>query len=420
MSTPLPLEGMRIIELADIVAGPSVGAFLGDFGADVVKVERLDGGDAARRMGGMLDDDRSAWWVMLGRNKRSTTINLKSDRGREAFLRLTDAADALVEAYRPGVLEHLGLAPDLLLERNDRLVVVRISGFGQSGPRSSQPGLGTLAEAYSGFASITGEADGPPMLPPVALADQSAALFATWALLAALYWRDARGGSGQTIDVSLYESLYHLLGPLPTLARHLGHAPVRSGSRLSFSSPRNVYRTSDSQWIAVSGSAPSRTKRLLELIGGAALVDDGRFRTALDRQANADDLDELVAGWMRRRTAAEAEAELAAKGVAACRVYTVGETLADPHYRARGTLADVPDEGLGDVTMQAPVPRMSRTPGRIRSAGTRLGRDTASVLGELGFGPGRACRRARRSMAPRPDVRPRWAGGESSAPSPRR
>ena len=213
----------------------------------------------------MLDDDRSAWWVMLGRNKRSTTINLKSDRGREAFLRLTDAADALVEAYRPGVLEHLGLAPDLLLERNDRLVVVRISGFGQSGPRSSQPGLGTLAEAYSGFASITGEADGPPMLPPVALADESAALFATWALLAALYRRYVRGGSGQTIDISLYESLYHLLGPLPTLARHLGHAPVRSGSRLSFSSPRNVYRTSDSQWIAVSGSAPSRMKRLLEL-----------------------------------------------------------------------------------------------------------------------------------------------------------
>ena len=155
MSTPLPLEGLRIVELADIVAGPSVGAFLGDFGADVVKIERIDGGDAARQMGGMLDD-RSAWWVVLGRNKRSVTLDLKSEQGRAGFMRLIDSADALVEAYRPGVLESLGLAPETLLERNGGLVIVRISGFGQTGPRRSQPGLGTLAEAYSGFASITG------------------------------------------------------------------------------------------------------------------------------------------------------------------------------------------------------------------------------------------------------------------------
>ena len=384
MSTTLPLEGVRIVELADIVAGPSVGAYLGDFGAEIVKIERLDGGDAARRMGGMLDE-RSAWWVMLGRNKRSVTLNLKSELGREALLRLLDSSDALVEAYRPGVLEHLGLAPEALLARNERLVIVRVSGFGQSGPRSALPGLGTLAEAYSGYASITGEADGPPMLPPVALGDGSAGLFATWSLLAALYWRDVRGGTGQVIDVSLFESLYSLLGPLPTLVRHLGHVPARSGSRLSFASPRNVYATSDGCWIALSGTAPSRAVRLLEAIGGPELVADARFLSAADRQANADDLDALVADWVGRRTVAEVEQEFGSKGVAMSRVYSVAETLDDPHYVARGTLAAVPDEQLGTVTMQAPVPRMSRTPGRIERAGPRLGSDTGRILRDLGF-----------------------------------
>jgi crotonobetainyl-CoA:carnitine CoA-transferase CaiB-like acyl-CoA transferase len=384
VSAPLPLDGVRIVELADIVAGPSVGAYLGDFGAEVVKVERVDGGDALRHMGAMLDD-RSAWWLMLGRNKRSITVNLKTERGRDALLRLLDTADALVEAFRPGVLEQLGLAPEELLRRNDRLVVLRISGFGQSGPRSSEPGLGTLAEAYSGFASITGQADGPPTLPPVALADESAALFATWALLMALYWRDARGGRGQVIDVSLFESLYYLLGPLPTLARHLGHQPVRSGSRLTFSSPRNVYLTGDGVWVAVSGSAPSRAVRLLEVIGGPELAGDERFATATARQQHADDLDELVAGWIRTRPAAEVVATFAEHGVAASRVFTVGETLSDPHYLERGTLADAPDDRLGAVTMQAPVPRMSATPGCIRRAGTALGAETRAVLLELGF-----------------------------------
>jgi crotonobetainyl-CoA:carnitine CoA-transferase CaiB-like acyl-CoA transferase len=384
VSAPRPLDGVRIVELADIVAGPSVGAYLGDFGAEIVKIERLEGGDAARRMGGMLDD-RSAWWTVLGRNKRSVALNLKSELGREAFLRLLDGADALVEAYRPGVLEDLGLSPDVLLARNGRLVVVRISGFGQSGPRSALPGLGTLAEAYSGLASITGEADGPPMLPPVALGDESAGLFATWSLLAALYWRDARGGTGQVIDVSLYESLYTLLGPLPTLVKHLGHAPVRSGSRLSFSSPRNVYATSDGCWIALSGTAPSRALRLLETLGGATLAADPRFATAADRQTNSDELDALVADWVGGRTVDEVEREFEQAGVAVSRVYTVAETLDDPHYLDRGTLAEVHDQTLGYVTMQAPVPRMSRTPGRIERAGPRLGGDTESLLREAGF-----------------------------------
>jgi crotonobetainyl-CoA:carnitine CoA-transferase CaiB-like acyl-CoA transferase len=380
----LPLTGVRIVELADIVAGPSVGAYLSDFGAEVIKVERIDGGDAARRMGAMIGE-RSAWWVMLGRNKRSVAVNLKDDRGRDALLRLLDTSDALVEAYRPGVLEHLDLGPETLAERNPQLVVVRISGFGQSGPRSALPGLGTLAEAYSGFASISGEADGPPTLPPVALADGVSALFATWSLLAALYWRDARGGTGQTIDVSLFESLHHLLGPLPTMAAHLDHHPGRSGSRLSFSSPRNVYATRDRRWVALSGSAPSRAAKLLKMLGGQDLALDDRFQTSAGREANADELDAIVARWVSERTLAEVEREFAAHGVAGIRVFTVEETLADPHYQARTTLAEVPDDDLGAVRMQAPVPRMSRTPGRIRHSGGALGAETAAVLRELGL-----------------------------------
>ncbi len=390
----LPLDGMRIVELADIVAGPCVGAMLGDFGAEIVKVERVGGGDAGRRMGAMLDD-RSAWWLMLGRNKRSVTLNLKSERGREAFLRLIDTADALVEANRPGVLESLGLAPETLLERNPRLVVVRVSGFGQSGPRRAQPGLGTLAEAYSGFASISGEADGPPMLPPVALGDESAGLMATWSLLAALYWRDVRGGTGQMIDVSLFESLYSLLGPIPTMVKHLGHEPARMGSRLTFSSPRNVYRTRDDCWIAVSGTAPSRAVRLLEVLGGQELADDPRFVTAADRQANADDLDALVAEWIGARDAEQVERELAEGGVAMSRVFTVADTLADEHYAAREALSIAPDGDLGDVTMQAPVPRMSLTPGRIDHAGPPLAHDSEAVLRELGFTAGELAEGAR-------------------------
>ncbi len=249
----------------------------------------------------------------------------------------------------------LGLAPDTLLERNPQLVVVRISGFGQTGPRSTQPGLGTLAEAYSGFASITGEPDGPPTLPPVALGDESAGLFATWALLAALYWRDARGGTGQVIDVSLFESLYSLLGPIPTLVKHLGYVPRRSGSRLSFSSPRNVYATSDGGWVALSGTAPSRAVLLLEALGGAELAADPRFLTAAGRQTHADDLDDLVADWVGRRTVEQVERELGEKGVAVSRVFSVAETFGRPPLRR--------PRGAGDGARHRPGRRHHAGPG---------------------------------------------------------
>jgi crotonobetainyl-CoA:carnitine CoA-transferase CaiB-like acyl-CoA transferase len=379
-SPRLPLAGVRIIELANVVAGPSVGAHLSDFGADVIKVERPGEGDAARAMGESVGR-RSAWWLYIGRNKRTVALDLKRDADRDTLLELVAEADALVESFRPGVLERLGLAPERLHAVNPGLVVLRISAFGQTGPYSGRPGFGTLAEAFSGLADITGFADRPPLLPPVALADQVAGLFGTWSLLAALYHRDVQGGPGQTIDVSLYESVLSLLGPLPTLYRHNGTLLKRHGSRLSFSSPRNVYRTRDGRHFAVSGTAASAAERVVRLVGGEALVADPRFATHAARAEHADELDAIVADWIAARDLAEVEARFQEVNAAGIRVIDLADAAEDPHYEARAAMVAVPDEELGEVVMTAPVPRMSVTPGRISHPGRALGADDDVVLG---------------------------------------
>jgi crotonobetainyl-CoA:carnitine CoA-transferase CaiB-like acyl-CoA transferase len=369
---PLPLDGIRVLELANVVAGPSVGAHLSDFGAEVVKVERPGDGDAARTMGEAVGG-RSAWWLCLGRNKRTLALDLKHDPDREAFLRLAGDADALVESFRPGVLERLGVGPEHLHAINPGLVIVRISAFGQTGPYADRPGFGTLAEACSGLAAISGFPDRPPLLPPIALADQVAGLFGTWSLLAALYHRDIHGGPGQTIDISLYEAVVSLLGPLPTLYRHNGTLLARQGSRLSFSSPRNVYRTRDGRYFAVSGTAPAAAERIVRLVGGDALAEDPRFASAAARAEHADELDDIVAEWIAAREIAEVEARFRQVHAAGIRVFDMADAASDPHYAARGTIVAVPDDELGEVLMTAPVPRMSETPGRIAHAGCAAG-----------------------------------------------
>jgi crotonobetainyl-CoA:carnitine CoA-transferase CaiB-like acyl-CoA transferase len=379
-----PLGNLRIIELANVVAGPSVGTYLSDFGAEVIKIERPCEGDPARTMGEAVGET-SAWWLVMGRNKRSVTLDLKHPSGRDALLRLVGSADALVESFRPGILERLDLAPETLLARNSRLVVVRVSGFGQTGPRRERPGFGTLAEAFSGHASLNGYADRPPLLVPIASADTVAGLFATWALLAALYARDTGDAPGQVIDVSLFEALFNTLGPLPTLFKHNGYVQTRSGSRLPFSSPRNVYETRDGAYFAVSASTPSAAETVMTLVGGESLLRDPRFATPEARGAAADELDEIVAAWVKERPADEVEREFERAGVAGARVLEIPDVFEDEQYRARRTLVEVPDGELGSVTMQAPVPRMSATPASIRHAGGPLGRDTDAVLSELGF-----------------------------------
>src|SRR5438045_1911247 len=229
MTAELPLANLRIIELANVVAGPSVGKHLSDFGAEVIKIERPGDGDTTRAMGELVGS-RTAWWLGIGRNKRSVTLDLKHPKGREVLLRLVESADAVVESFRPGVLERLDLAPDTLHAVNPRLVIVRLSAFGQDGPYSHRPGFGTLAEAFSGQTEISGYPDQPPLLASFALADEVAGLFATWSLLAALYHRDATDGAGQTIDISLYESVLNFLGPLPTLSTATRAAQTRNGA----------------------------------------------------------------------------------------------------------------------------------------------------------------------------------------------
>jgi len=380
----LPLSNVRIIELANVVAGPSVGKHLSDFGADVIKVERPGEGDSSRAMGELVGD-RSAWWLLIGRNKRSVTLDLKHPKGREALLRLVESADALVESFRPGVLERLDIDPETLRARNPRLVVVRVSAFGQTGPYSQRPGFGTLAEAFSGLTDISGYADRPPLLAPFALADEVAGLFATWSLLAALYHRDTKGGTGQTIDVSLFESVFNILGPLPTLYRSNGRLQVRNGSRLTFSSPRNVYRTRDGHFFVVSGTTPSAAETVIRLIGGDEMLEDPRFHTHEARSRNADELDEIVASWIGERDVEEVDRRFGDAGAAGIRVLSMADIFADPHYQAREALVNVDDDETSPVALAAPVPRMSETPARLTHLGPPLGRDTEGVLEDLGY-----------------------------------
>ncbi len=381
---PMPLRGLRIVELANVVAGPSVGKHLSDFGAEVIKVERPGVGDSTRHMGQSIGS-RSAWWVIIGRNKRSVVLDLKTPEGREAFLRICETADALVESQRPGVLESLGLDPDALHASNPNLVVVRISGFGQTGPYAHRPGFGTLAEAFSGMASINGYADGPPLLAPTATADEIAGLFATWSLLVALYGRDKHGLPGQVIDISLAEALMSILGPLPTLYQQSGYVQGRLGSRLPWSAPRNVYISADQKWFAVSGSAPAPALAIIKLIGGEELAADPRFATAKARGENAEELDQLVADWIGARNAADLDEIFDREGIAAIRVLEMPELYEHPHFRAREVVVEVEDDELGSVAVPAPVPRLSLTPGRIEHTGPPLGRDTHAVLDEVGF-----------------------------------
>ena len=386
MAEDLPLANLRIIELANVVAGPSVGKHLSDFGAEVIKIERPGDGDTARAMGEFIGT-RSAWWLSIGRNKRSVTLDLKHPKGREALLRLIESADALVESFRPGVLERLDLAPDVLNAVNPRLVVVRLSAFGQTGPYSHRPGFGTLAEAFSGLTDISGYPGQSPLLASFALADEVAGLFATWSLMVALYHRDVREGTGQTIDVSLFESVFNILGPLPTLYKANGVLQERNGSRLTFSSPRNVYRTRDGHYFAVSGTAPSAAETIVRLIGGDELLADPRFSTHEARSLHAEELDSTVERWIAARDADEVDRLFQEAGAAGIKVLTMADVYEDPHYRERETLVEIEDEELGTVSLAAPVPRLSGTPARVGHVGPPLGRDTDDVLVDLGYSP---------------------------------
>ena len=378
-----PLEGIRVVEAATLFAAPLASMLLGDFGAEVVKIEHPANPDPARGHG-PSKDGIGLWFKTLARNKRLITLSLSNPEGRAVFLRLVERADVVIENFRPGTLERWQLGPDELLAANPRVVIARVSGFGQTGPYAGRPGFGTLAEAMSGFAALNGEPDGPPLLPPLALADGVTAFATAFATLAALRARETTG-RGQVVDLSLVEPLMLLLGPQLAQSDLLGELQPRTGNRSAHNAPRNVYRTADDRWVAVSASAGSIAERVMRLVGREELARESWFQTGAGRAAHVDEIDEAVAAWIGARSRDEVIAAFERAEAAIAPVYDAHDVAADPQLEAIGAIASIPDDRLGRVLMSNVVARLSETPGAIEWTGRDHGADTAEVLAEIGI-----------------------------------
>ncbi|MFH8446237.1 CaiB/BaiF CoA transferase family protein [Streptomyces sp. NPDC018026] len=380
-----PLTGLRVLDLATLFAGPLAATMLGDFGAEVIKVEHPTRPDPSRGHG-PSKDGVGLWWKLLGRNKHTITLDLSKPAGRTTLLRLAATADVVVENFRPGTLEKWDLGWDELSAVNPRLVLTRVTGFGQFGPYARRPGFGTLAEAMSGFAAMTGEPDAPPTLPPFGLADSIAALATAYAVMTALAARE-RTGEGQVVDMAIIEPILTVLGPQPLWYDQLGHVQPRTGNRSQNNAPRNTYRTADGTWVAVSTSAQSVAERVMRLVGRPELIDEPWFATGADRARHADVLDAAVGDWIARHGRADVLAAFEKAEAAVAPVQDVRDVMNDPQYQALDTLTTVDDPELGPLRMQNVLFRLSATPGAIRWAGRPHGADTEEVLTGLGLTP---------------------------------
>ncbi|MFJ6073395.1 CaiB/BaiF CoA transferase family protein [Streptomyces sp. NPDC093065] len=383
--SPAPLAGLRVLDLATLFAGPLAATMLGDFGAEVIKVEHPTRPDPSRGHG-PSKDGVGLWWKLLGRNKHTITLDLSKPAGRATLLRLAATADVVVENFRPGTLEKWDLGWDELSAVNPRLVLTRVTGFGQFGPYARRPGFGTLAEAMSGFAAMTGEPDAPPTLPPFGLADSIAALATAYAVMTALAARE-RTGEGQVVDMAIIEPILTVLGPQPLWYDQLGHVQPRTGNRSQNNAPRNTYRTADGTWVAVSTSAQSVAERVMRLVGRPELIDEPWFATGAERARHADVLDAAVGDWIARHSRADVLAAFEKAEAAVAPVQDVRDVMADPQYRALDTVTTVDDPELGPLRMQNVLFRLSATPGAIRWAGRPHGADTEEVLTGLGLTP---------------------------------
>ena len=375
-----PLDGVRVLDLSRLVAGNMLTAFLGDFGADVIKVEREGSGDDLRHW---REEDQDIYWKVYGRNKRSLVLDLKSQDGLAALKKLVRHSQIFVENFVPGGLEKMGLAPDLLLELNAQLVIVRISGWGQTGPFSHKPGFGTLVEAMSGFAHLNGFADRPPALPPLALADMIAGIYGAAGVLTALRVAE-REGRGQVIDLSLFEPIFSTLSSEAAKFKLTGEPTMRSGNQSSHTAPRNIYECSDGKFVALSGSMQSMALRIFDTIGRPELKADPRFGTNGARVANRDALDALIGEFIRERTQAENLALFEAAGVTVGPVCSVADLVDHPFVKGREAIVELEDADMGSVPMHNIVPRLSASPGAFRRPAPRLGEHTDEILSELG------------------------------------
>lgn len=376
-----PLEGVRILDLSRLVAGNMLTLLLADFGAEVIKVEP-PAGDTLRqwRVQGI-----ATAWKTYARNKKSLCLNLREPRARDVLLKLAESADVLIESFRPGTIERMGLGPEVLHARNPKLIIARVTGWGQRGPYRHRPGFGTLVEGISGFASMNGFADREPVLPPVYLADSIAGLYGASAVLIALREVETNGGRGQVIDLPLLDSLFSVLGAQAANYKLTGKVKPRTGSRSTNSAPRNAYRARDGKWVCLSASTQRMAERLFRSIGREDLISNPRYGANAQRVQHAEELDAIIGAFIAERTQAENVAYFEKAEVTMGPIYDVSQVLEDPHAIATGLIVEVPDEEMGAMPMHNVVPRLLGTPGAIRCAAPRLGEHNAELLGALGI-----------------------------------
>ncbi|WP_280463252.1 CaiB/BaiF CoA transferase family protein [Nocardia carnea] len=381
-----PLRGIKVLDASTILAGPLTAQILGDFGAEVIKIEHPRKPDGMRGHG--LDKDGvPLWWKMVSRNKQTVTLDLGTPDGQAIFRDLAAEADVVVENFRPGTFERWGLSYAELSERNPGLIMLRVTGFGQHGPYAKRPAFGTLVESMSGFAHLTGQPDGPPTLPAFGLADSIAGVAGSSAVSMALFERERNGGTGQEVDLDLLSPIMTAVGPGVIYADQLGIDQQRTGNRSQNNAPRNLYRTADDHWLAISTSAQAIAERVLRLVGHPEVIDEEWFATGRTRAEHADLLDEYVGGWIAERTRDEVTSIFEEAGAAVAPVYRPSDLLKDPQVVATDMVTTVDDDELGPMRMQNVMWRMTRSPGAIRHTGRPAGADTDKVLTDLGRTP---------------------------------
>jgi crotonobetainyl-CoA:carnitine CoA-transferase CaiB-like acyl-CoA transferase len=362
-----PLSDLRVVDISTVLAGPNCARYLADFGADVIKVERPNTGDSLRGMAWRDPrDGEGLWWKLVNRNKRNIALDFKNEEDLALLRKLLDDAHVLVENFRPGTLERLGLAPEELLKRNPKLVIVRVSGFGQDGPYASRPGFASIAESMAGLAAVSGDPNGPPMLPAIALTDEATGIAAAFATMVALY-----SGVGQVVDVNLLTTVFQIMGPVISLYKLSGQLQPRLGSGLPYSVPRGVYQCNDDKWVGVSASSDSVAARVMTVLG---VGDDTRFATFTGRTENRDELEALMVAWCAQRTRDEVVATLAKADAAVGPVFDMADISTDEHYAARQMI-----ETVGTTPMQGLLASLSHTPGVLRWEGRALDADHEDI-----------------------------------------
>lgn len=382
---PGPLAGVRVVELGMLLAGPFTGRLLGDMGAEIIKVEAPGQPDPLRDWGKARYEGRSLWWPVQSRNKKCVTLNLREARGQEILLELVKQCDVLVENFRPGTLERWNLGPDLLWEANPKLVIARVSGYGQTGPYAPRAGFASVAEAMGGIRHLNGFPDQPPPRLHISLGDSLAGMFAAQGVLAALYWRDVLGGGrGQIVDVSLMEACFALLESTVPEYDRLGIVRGPGGTGLKGVAPSNIFKSKDGKWVVIAANADGVFRRLCDAMGAPELADDPRFVTHLARGENQEELEGIVADWAAGQSAAEINHVLNEAGVICGPIYTIADIFEDEHYRAREMLLEHEDPGFGRFVGPGIVPKFSETPGAVRWSGTwDEGSHNREVYGEL-------------------------------------